>query len=434
MAAACAGTQPGPRDPPPDVWTTGITGSVTAAACEPTDNPLRFRCAVSVDPPGPVTVTVGDRRWTLPAAGTHDVLLWGLPPDHGLTWEVRADGGSAHGGLHTGVPRGGAADLVGSVAGAGLGTWFAAPVQCGGEALAVVLDSDGVLRWYESMLSGERGITGFAWTPTGPLVHADGRMWQEGLDGTAGPVWNGAPLALHHAATTWGDRQVALSASVVDGRVVDGVVVVEDGVLATHWQTSDAIDLASLPPERSAYWERRFPVADDITHANAVSVLDDGLALVSLRWLDSVWAVDLVSGDVRWWLGRRGPEGVTGMAWPTVDPVIGQHDARWVDGSRVAVFDNGPVDTPSRGVVLHLDPSAGQAEVVLELPLERHCNIQGSVAPVDGGWLVTCAAPGLVTRFDDAGAWLGEVQLMCPDGQGVLVARAEPVDGEPGGG
>lgn len=83
------------------------------------------------------------------------------------------------------------------------------------------------------------------------------------------------------------------------------------------------------------------PEAGDILHANTIEVFD-GQALVSLREIDTIGAVDLKTRRFVW--ARRGP-------WD------GQHQPTWLPSGKILLFDNQPRRRLS--YVLEVEPRSG---------------------------------------------------------------------------
>jgi hypothetical protein len=87
-----------------------------------------------------------------------------------------------------------------------------------------------------------------------------------------------------------------------------------------------------------------------------------------------------------------------------------QHDARWLPGGLVSVFDNGsspPEEKQSRGLVLKPDPSAGTVTLVKQFTNPNAtllASSQGDLLSLPGGnWLMGYGGLPNFTEFDNAG-------------------------------
>jgi hypothetical protein len=126
---------------------------------------------------------------------------------------------------------------------------------------------------------------------------------------------------------------------------------------------------------------------------------------VSARNTHAIYAIDRVSGALRWTLGGRSSdvamgEGVSFM-W--------QHDAQWLGGSRISLFDNHASLTggdASRALILEVDTQAMTAELVAEArhPDGVSAGTQGNTQLLgDGRLFVGWGSEGRVTEFSAAG-------------------------------
>lgn len=155
---------------------------------------------------------------------------------------------------------------------------------------------------------------------------------------------------------------------VSDGVIVDSALQSYDlrtGRLLSTWSAMDHIpmsDSETQPPANGFPW--------DAYHINALQILDDGRALVSMRNTWTAYLFDRATGRIAWQLGGRhstfdvAPD--ARFEW--------QHNTElWPDGT-VTLFDNHcceitgageylPSDRGSRGLRLRLDTAARTAEV-----------------------------------------------------------------------
>ncbi|MEQ1506848.1 MAG: aryl-sulfate sulfotransferase [Myxococcota bacterium] len=167
--------------------------------------------------------------------------------------------------------------------------------------------------------------------------------------------------------TSYDDPSLRAETAVTGDQLVE--LDPDDGTELGRWSVSDAIDPArigygSLEP---AY------LGVDWTHTNAVWDRGDE-RLVSIRHQDAVLLVDRPSGALKWILGTPDnwspafqdlllePVEVPGgppFAWPWH-----QHGAKWLDGDRVLLFDNGNFGTAPFSGVEPLDGSRITSRVV----------------------------------------------------------------------
>lgn len=142
----------------------------------------------------------------------------------------------------------------------------------------------------------------------------------------------------------------------------------------------------------------------DIFHANSVEERGETL-LISMRHTHSLILIDRSSGEVLWRMGGKKsdfdvPEDLR-FSW--------QHDARWVDGQTLSLFDNHAFrgsDPPlSRGMVLAVNEDA---KTVSSRGIYRvdgiTSNAQGSTQVLPGGNVVVgWGSVGRVHEFDEDG-------------------------------
>lgn len=185
----------------------------------------------------------------------------------------------------------------------------------------------------------------------------------------------------------------------VDGEDVVGdalAEVGEDGDASLIWSVWEhaAYDptLTDLPGETWA-------------HANAVQYDDaTGLAMVSLRNLDSIHAIDRESGDVRWRMG--GEDSDFKVAAGTTRLFERQHQFHLAD-DRLVVFDNGTVD--------------GACSRVVELTLVEGSEIVSESWTHEVDPCLFVYALGDVRRLPDGNTLItwstsGQMDLVAPDG------------------
>jgi hypothetical protein len=426
FAACSPADDPEDRDPGQDP-----AGSVSCAA-QP-DNALRVDCAVDLpsEAPARISLTYADPDGEavtvdVPAAAHAEITLWGLRADTAYAVEVDA-GEALSTSFTTGALPEALAGLTVEVTGATSLEAVAQTVMCGGTSYLVVLDPTGAVRWYQPMSDGQPpaggggnarlGIGGFSVTD-GPgflaLVDEGIREWS--VTGAPGLSISGSDhdLLLHHDLIRAGDETLALFAESIAGPdgndyMIDGVAAFDSaGALIDTWHLADHIDPAQLvagggPPNGMGMGEG--PDGIDWSHANGITVTEDGDWLVSFRWLSAVYRIG----------GRRGSPSFGEVEWTVVgDPAspipssfvvdaagafLGQHHPTLV-GDALTVFDNRQRPDDSRAVTLSLDEAQGTASLVEAHGVGETCDVEGAAFPLPGGGVfATCATSGTGLEF-----------------------------------
>jgi hypothetical protein len=192
-----------------------------------------------------------------------------------------------------------------------------------------------------------------------------------------------------------------------DAQVTQGIVQevdVESGRVLFEWRSLD-----DVAPEESHRPLPEDPSGSyDYFHINSVDEDADGDLLVSARHTSAIYEIDRGSGRVRWRLGGERSDFDLGRG-----AGFGlQHDARYLDGGVIQVFDNADEATDgeeqeiSSVKRLRLDRRRMRASLVerFEHPGAMWAESQGNaVALEDGGVLAGWGSTGAFTRFDAAG-------------------------------
>jgi len=163
----------------------------------------------------------------------------------------------------------------------------------------------------------------------------------------------------------------------------------DTGKLTFEWRASQNLPMSQL---RLAKWAAspiglyQNEVADPY-HCNSVSVSPDGKkVLVSMRHMDSIYAIDIASGKVDWkiggntWKGKSLKIGGKYIA----DILGGQHDARIQPNGNISVFDNGSgLARPGRGLIFKVHANTHRAKLVAVMsdPLRALSRCTGSFRP-----------------------------------------------------
>jgi hypothetical protein len=368
------------------------------------------------------------------------------------------------------------------------------PVEAGSGALLVAVDADGVPVWTCDPTSPSARAVSF--DPEAGLVSTlvSGAVLRLTLDGEVADVWSEAnpipgsidlPVAVNHEATfeadgSWWslhkvgrdveayptsefDPAVTAPAEIDDDHVMH---FAPDGTVLADWSMADRLDPTRIGFGSLSTSDRG---ALDWGHANAVvPVPGQDIVLVSLRHQDSVVALGLPDGDVRWILAnpdgwspeldalRLQPVGEP-FAWP-----YHQHAPMIAADGRLWLFDNGNErrTTPysldpepelySRVVAYEIDPAAGTVRQVFSStatspPLFSQALGNADGLPVTGNVLATFAylegeEDGLLNvehglgirtvrliELDPAGERVFDLRASVPfdrNKQGVLIDRA----------
>ena len=206
-----------------------------------------------------------------------------------------------------------------------------------------------------------------------------------------------------------------------DGKPVSAVgnchvVHVQGGQIVFDWSAYD-----HLPDGETR--SSRYGEDNDIFHCNSIdSYQIDGLEklLVSMRNTDSIYQIDVASGKVDWKIGgtdwpktslhvaNLGSLGIVGKVHEASQVLSGQHDARYLGGGRVSVFDNGSAtNRAARGIIFRVDQSAltSVVEKVFVDPSGAPSLCTGSFRPLAGeafwvaGW--GCSTSGITVFSAD---------------------------------
>jgi hypothetical protein len=231
-----------------------------------------------------------------------------------------------------------------------------------------VVDPLGRIRWYYEL--GDTNLDIDANVLDGPQVLYGGGF---GVAPTIVGIDHQAILELdsdedfhHEVAPLSGGRVLTLSTiDNTDGQATwDGFLVsvrdLASGEIAWSWSSQVAVDAGALPASTSGA---------DPYHANSVELLEGEdephLALVSVRNLDRILAIDVETGAVAFTLGRGGDFALVdpdGDLLPDDQWFEQQHslEAHW---PRLLLFDNGPVSsrsdgTTSRALEIEIDTDA----------------------------------------------------------------------------
>jgi hypothetical protein len=322
-------------------------------------------------------------------------------------------------------------------AGATAGDFFLAPYQGTGTPGPMIVDQTGALVWFHPLPADEAATNLTPQTYDGQTVLTwwQGRILALGfgqgvdvIDNTSyQPIaivqaGNGYRADLHQftltpQGTAWIDAfdPVELDLESIGGsahEVVNDSVVqeidVKTGLVMWEWHALGHIplhDSYSKLPKRDINW--------DYVHINSIDPGPDGL-LLSARNTWTIYDVNMHTGAFIWRIGgryssfRRGPG--TFFYW--------QHDARWLPGGLVSLFDNGSdpaEEKQSRGLVL--DPNTTTRRVTLVKQFVNPnatllASSQGDLLSLPGGnWLMGYGGLPNFTEYDTAGQVIFDATL-----------------------
>jgi len=218
----------------------------------------------------------------------------------------------------------------------------------------------------------------------------------------------------HHEAARLADGKIVALASVEQFvtdvqapgtvNVVGDMVIVLDDELRVlwTWDAFDHLDLsrAALQGEKCMFGGCVKTFLDkeglDWTHMNSVQPTPDGGLVLSSRHQDWLIKIDYADGTgngaILWRLGKEGDFQIE-----SDDPYpwfSHQHDAQFLDGQHLLVFDNGNarqdldiegMSKNSRGQVFALDENARSARLVLNVDLQSYSFAMGNSQMLSSG-------------------------------------------------
>lgn len=420
--------------------TATVTGpSVISASCEPTDNPLRFSCTVSVDPPQPVQIRFSKSDGTgisrvhtsEDAASEHTVGLYMMAPetDYDFTAETLVPGDStASGSLTTGalpVP-----PPVMTVTGTSAVPYVGLHTPClNPAATAQIFDTaTGELLWYQEVdptpSLGLRHMLRFTEDHTvladtaNAIVEVD-LMGNELFRSTVGVDFS---EGLHHDLNKKDGLIYALFEEPGDP-IMDGFHVFDaSGPPMMSWYSSDFF----TPPGG---------VIGSWMHTNTIWIDPSGDVLLSLYNFATVIKVDgdLSSpsfGELIWAMSGDGSDDLGDdfeIDWSLVeqgDLFQRQHDVKLMPDGRMLMLDN----HLGRALAISFDEVAMTATVDASYASpEFVCGPQGTAGYAAGHVFVGCDVPTLL-EYDDTGTVVWEITAAC-DAAEASITRWYPLEG-----
>lgn len=302
----------------------------------------------------------------------------------------------------------------------------------------MILDSAGNLVYYKAM-DPAYAYNDFKPLPDGTLSYFQGWADNSGGEGfrvtmdtsynkiATFPGGNGYLIDPHeylqlpdgHTAVTIYDTQpvdLTSRGGPANAQFIDFVLQEKDkaGDVVFEWHAAK-----DIPFEDS--WEPITGTLIDPYHGNSIELLPDNNYLVSLRHTSQLVKINRQTGEVMWTMG-----GAKDSDFSFINDDAGfvyQHDARWHDGNRLTVFDNGNIHPPpkySRAVEYVVDEARKTLTKVWEY---RHTpDIYGffmgnATREANGNTFIGWGGPrSIATEVSASGETLLEVELGAPGG------------------
>jgi hypothetical protein len=419
----------GPRglatpSPEPQTSLTLSADGMRATCLPQPDNALRFDCQITLDTPANAAISIaapdGLERVLHSDAGVatvHDLTLWGMRPETPYTWTLLVDGEFGPSGtlLTEALP-----DALSGLQITKTGTdpvvdHLAFAATCGGQNYALIVGTDGAVLWYQPFEG--RGTTLNITDDDTVILQAGNAILEYDMAGELRLELTESEVTrpIHHDVHKFDGHIYVLFADAYpvgdQQAVLDGIAVFDSsGSEVATWELFDHISLTAddLTEASDRFWAEDFPEALDFSHGNSVFADASGIYL-STRWISTVWKLkgldDAAFGEVEWHL--------TGELSSPIEPDLalsstitetvnfsGQHHATIAPDGTLTLFDNRSLPETSRGLVIEVDPGAGQAAIIGEHALPVQCNIQGGLFRLDNGDAVaTCATTATSYHF-----------------------------------
>jgi hypothetical protein len=172
-----------------------------------------------------------------------------------------------------------------------------------------------------------------------------------------------------------------------------------------QWSTADHIDVATA----NTNWRNQFP---DVIHMNSIEYDGNGGIIFSARHLDSIYRIDMATGDITWKLGGSPtPQSliVSGDQYVNGGGQLfsGQHDARLLTDGSMTVHDNGSrANRAPRALRFTIDLSTNTATEVEQVTDARATTspYTGSVEKLPGGdWVADWGGGDFTTELSPSG-------------------------------
>ncbi len=461
-------TTPTPPTGPTHTITGTGPGVIDATCTMQLENVLRATCAVQLGDEGAAHITLTNEgtgeEWTWTSSGpatVHEITVDRMRANQDHSWLAWSETGP---GTRDGTMRSGVlpstVDFDGFVEATPEATVgdVLLPYTCGKQGMMVAVDPEGQVVWYEDSalrIGSTVGIdvTGFRYDPaeraiTVILRHDD--IAEYDLSGhlrmhlVRGIDWDAQAAAHHDIVQHEGKTYVLAAAESVEGDttyILDRVLRFDaDGLLDATWDLAGRYDYTGYAPPPTGYWGLDFDDASiDISHANGLTVLDDGDLLLSFRHLHTVMQVAGFdapdAGTVRWTFVGQSDVPIestyTKVSSAFVSPLdfSVQHHASFTADGRLIFLDNRQFTVASRVVEWVLDDATGEADLLDEYDIDGWCVVQGGVYELpSGNLLATCATTQTVVEFERGGDAIWTFEPDCGGFSFTSIVRAQPID------
>jgi len=429
-------------DPTPTTTKPELEPETIGVVCTSTENLLRFRCTVEVEPDAAVELSWHEQSGEGPVrtrasepASPHEFAVDLLAFETSYRVEARtASGAESTTTLTTGgAPFASLESHVVTVEGTATMGLLGAELPCGNAAVVVVYDTDsGELVWYQNLdPDGSLGPwhmhrftdRGTVLGETGGRVVEVDRMGNTLVDFSH--AYPGCCGGLNHDIFDWNGFYVSQYQEVDRSLTLDNIVALDaTGREVTEWRPADWMP---IPDDASG----------DYLHANSEFV--DGAGDLYVSWFARDSIIKIAGdpsvpswGEPIWILGGNGDVPPFGndltVDWGDVTPTRfgDQHNAHLRHDGRLMFLDN----INGRALVMTVDDATLTATVDATYPTrEPRCGAQGTAMDTRSGNAVVACSTSFVREFDGSSAellWEGRVE--CPDGGRVSVSRWYPLD------
>ena len=195
--------------------------------------------------------------------------------------------------------------------------------------------------------------------------------------------------------SSWG---LSSQATIADYSIVE---LSRSNRIVWQWSVADHVDLATA----NVNWRSQFP---DVIHMNSIEYDGNGGIIFSARHLDTIYRIDMATGDITWQLGGTPtPQSLTVVGDQYAQLFSGQHDARLQPDGSLTVHDNGTrANRPPRALRFTIDTSTKTATEVEQVtdPRAPTSGYFGSVEKVTGGdWVMQWGGNDFMTELNSQG-------------------------------
>jgi hypothetical protein len=416
---------------------TGDTGtppaSVISATCAPTDNPIRFDCAVTVEPAQPVEIRFAPADGSGPerihtsdeAAVDHDLGLYLMRPETDYEWVARTLSGDAEAGdaLTTGALPAEIAATQLTVTGASSVPYVGTHQPCDASSTALVydtvtgdvvwyhqLDDDGTLGFFDMLqFTEDHTILG----ETGPsLVEVDLR----GRDRLRLRRNADYDEYFHHDLFKRGGYVYAIFQ---DGGqpTLDGISIFDaaTGAEVAQWRARDSLD---IPDGAAGDWMHTNTVwVDEVGDMYLSSWAQDTVLKIAGDWTEPDF------GELLWAMAGLGNAGfgddfTVDYSLVPDDGFRDQHNVNFTPDGRLLMLDNGH----GRGLLMTLDQAARTARADAEYAAnEWVCGPQGTAQAVASGNVFVACSGAELLEYDASGVEVWDGVAACDDARSSVI-------------